>query len=52
VYPDFDLYRALAADVHNAIPSVQVEKGLFSQFRCAAKDIPADTQVYELILTA
>jgi len=51
-YPDFDLYRALAADVHNAIPSVQVEKALFSQFRCAAKDIPADTQVYELILTA
>ena len=51
-YPDFDLYRALAADVHNAIPSVQVEKALFSQFRCAAKDIPANTQVYELILTA
>lgn len=49
-YPDFDLYRALAAEVHNAMPKVQVEKALFSQFRCAAKDIPADTQVYELIL--
>jgi len=49
-YPDFDLYRALAADVHNAVPKVQVEKPIFSQFRCSAKDIPADTQVYELIL--
>jgi hypothetical protein len=49
-YPDFDLYRALAAEVHNAMPKVQVEKALFSQFRCTAKDIPADTQVYELIL--
>lgn len=49
-YPDFDLYRALAAQVHNAMPKVQVEKPLFSQFRCAAKDIPANTKVYELIL--
>ena len=49
-YPDFDLYRALAAEVHSAVPKVQVEKALFAQFRCSAKDIPADTQVYELIL--
>lgn len=49
-YPDFDLYRALAAEVHNAVPKVQVEKPLFSQFRCSAKDVPADTRVYELIL--
>jgi len=49
-YPDFDLYRALAAEVHNAVPKVQVEKPLFAQFRCSAKDIPADTQIYELIL--
>jgi len=51
-YPDFDLYRALAADVHNAMPKVQVEKPIFAQFRCAAKDIPVDTKVYELILAA
>ena len=51
-YPNFDLYRALAADVHNAMPKVQVEKQLFAQFRCAAKDIPTDTKVYDLILTA
>ena len=49
-YPDFDLYRALAAEVHNAMPKVQVEKPLFAQFRCNVKDIPADTQIYELIL--
>jgi len=51
-YPDFDLYRALAADIHNAVPKVQVEKALFAQFHCAAKDIPTDTKVYDLILTA
>ena len=51
-YPDFDLYRALAADVHNAMPKTQVEKALFAPFRCTAKDVPADTKVYELILAA
>jgi len=51
-YPDFDLYRALAAEVHNAVPKVQVEKPIFAQFRCAAKDIPANTPIYELILAA
>ena len=51
-YPDFDLYRALAAEVHNAVPKVQVEKPIFAQFRCAAKDIPANTPIYKLILAA
>ena len=49
-YPDFDLYRALAADVHNAMPKTQIEKPIFAPFRCLAKDISADTQIYELIL--
>jgi hypothetical protein len=47
-YPDFDLYRALASDVRNAVPGAQVEKPIFAKYRCAEKDVAG--QVYELIL--
>ena len=47
-YPDFDLYKALAADVHRAIPSKQIEKALFSGYRCTKEDIPAEERVYDL----
>ena len=49
-YPDFDLYKAIATDVHRAIPAKQVEKPLFSAaFRCTEAP-PADTPVYDLFL--
>jgi hypothetical protein len=51
-YPDFDLYRALAADVHNAVPWKQIEKALFASYRCAKTDVPAGAEVFELILPA
>ena len=47
-YPDFDLYRALAADVHRAIPSKQIEKALFSGYR--VESVPEGATVYDLIL--
>jgi hypothetical protein len=31
-YPDFDLYSAIAADVHRAVPHQQVEKPLFASY--------------------
>jgi hypothetical protein len=32
-YPDFDLYKVIAAQVHNAVPSDQIKKSVFSCFR-------------------
>ena len=50
-YPDFDLYRALAADVRNGVPATQVTKPMFQQFRCAAEDVVSSaSRVYDLIL--
>lgn len=49
-YPDFDLYCALAADVHRAVPSKQIERALFAAYRCAAKDVPAGAAVYDLYI--
>jgi hypothetical protein len=49
-YPDFDLYRNLAADVHKAVPARQIEKDLFKGFRSTAKEVPADAKVYDLYI--
>lgn len=48
-YPQFDLYCAIAKDVHNAIPAQQITLPLFdAQFRCRRKDIPTDAQIWKL----
>ncbi len=47
-YPDFDLYKVLAANVHKAVPARQVEKSVFAPYRCLAKDVPKDATVYDL----
>jgi hypothetical protein len=48
-YPEFDLYCAIARDVHNAVPAQQLTLPLFdSRFRCARKDVPADAPVWKL----
>jgi hypothetical protein len=47
-YPDFDLYKVLAANVHKAVPARQIEKPVFSKYRCLAKDLPKDAIVYDL----
>jgi serine/threonine protein kinase len=46
-YPQFDLYCALAKDVHKAIPKRQIEKPLFARFRGSAA---ADAPVYDLYI--
>ena len=49
-YPDFDLYRVLAAEVHKAVPSRQIERAMFKEFLCDAKDIPSEEIVYDLYI--
>ena len=47
-YPDFDLYKAIAAHVHKAVPAAQIEKPVFSAFSCLARDVPSGSAVYDL----
>ena len=47
-YPDFELYRVLAAEVHKAVPALQIEKALFTGYRTDEKDIAADSDIYDL----
>ena len=47
-YPDFDLYKVIAAQVHNAIPSVQVKKSVFEDFRVKKKSIPEGSKIFSL----
>jgi len=48
-YPEFDLYCAIARDVHNAVPAAQLTLPLFdSAFKVRAKDVPADAKVWAL----
>ena len=47
-YPDFDLYKVIAAEVHNAVPSAQIKKSLFEEFRVKKKTVPEGVKVYSL----
>ena len=49
-YPDFELYRVLAARVHKAIPKRQLEKSVFDVYRCEKKDIDPSEHLYTLYL--
>ena len=48
-YPEFDLYCAIARDVHNAVPAQQLTLPLFdTAFRCPRKDVPAEAPLWKL----
>ncbi len=45
-YPDFDLYSAIAADIHKAVPWQQIEKPIFKEFQ--TDSVPTDVPTYTL----
>jgi hypothetical protein len=48
-YAEFEQYVALVRDAHNAVPARQLTLPLFdAAFRCARRDVPAGTHVWEL----
>jgi hypothetical protein len=47
-YPDFELYKVITAEVHNAVPSQQVKKAVFDEFVVKKKSIPEGHKVYSL----
>jgi hypothetical protein len=48
-YPDFGLYRAIATDVHRAVPARQIEKALFASYRVSGGG-SGGVKVYDLHL--
>lgn len=46
-YPDFDLYRAIAAEVHKAVPRQQIERAIYQSYKYSEK-VPDGEQVYDL----
>jgi hypothetical protein len=47
-YPNFDLYKVIAEDCHQARPCDQVDKKPFSQFMVKPSAVSADEKVYSL----
>jgi len=47
-YPEFDLYCALATDVHSAIPRDMIEKPLFQKYKVTDKHFHTDEPIYVL----
>ena len=48
-YPDFDLYRALASDVHRAVPMKQIDSALFAGYKFTGP-VPESEKVYSVFL--
>jgi hypothetical protein len=49
-YPDFDLYRALATSVHNAVPKKQIELGVFAKYKVQDKHFSTTEPIYDLYI--
>ncbi len=47
-FPDFDLYKHIAAHVHGAVPSQQFSRPAFDAFQVAAGDVQSGTKVWQL----
>jgi hypothetical protein len=47
-YPNFDLYKIIAGDCHQARPCDQIEKKPFSQF--ISREVPVGQTVFSLFV--
>jgi hypothetical protein len=47
-FPDFDLYKHIAAYISNAVPSQQFNKSAFDAFQLSENDVPKGQKVYSL----
>lgn len=47
-FPDFDLYKHIAAHVHGAVPSQQFSRPAFDAFQIAAGDVTDGTKIWQL----
>lgn len=47
-FPDFGLYRHIAAHVHSAVPAQQFSKPAFDQFQVAEKEVATGQRIWHL----
>lgn len=47
-FPDFDLYKHIAAACHRAVPSQQIHNETFDGFQVSAAQVPAEQKLYSL----
>jgi hypothetical protein len=47
-YPNFDLYKVIAGDCHEARPCDQVDKKPFSNFKVNQSEVPEGQKIYSL----
>ncbi len=47
-FPDFDLYKHIAAACHNAVPSQQFDREAFDGFQISAGQVPTGEKLYSL----
>lgn len=47
-FPDFDLYKHIAAACHRAVPSQQIHNEAFDGFQISAAQVPAEQKLYSL----
>lgn len=47
-FPDFDLYKHIAAKIHKAIPAQQFQHAAFDRFQVRPSDVAKDTKVWQL----
>ncbi len=47
-FPDFDLYKHIAASCHRAVPSQQIHNEAFDGFQISADQVPAGEKLYSL----
>ncbi len=46
-YPDFDLYSAIAGEVHKAVPAHQIDKPIFADYKFKGP-LPSNEVIYDL----
>jgi hypothetical protein len=47
-FPDFDLYKHIAAKIHKAVPALQFGNPALARFQVSAGDMPANTKSWSL----
>jgi hypothetical protein len=47
-FPNFDLYKHIAAAVHRAVPSQQIMNPIFDSYQVSDSDVAEETKVYSL----
>jgi hypothetical protein len=49
-FPDFDLYKHIAAKIHSAVPALQLTHPAFDRFQVSPSEVGADVRKWSLFV--